>query len=47
MGVVLYQNKDFPDRPFLRIIKDKDGNSVDVIKDLVENNNIYIEEAID
>ena len=47
MGVVLYQNKEFPDRPVLRIIKDKDGNSVDVIKDLVENNNIYIEEAID
>lgn len=46
-GVVLYQNKEFPDRPVLRIIKDKDGNSVDVIKDLVEINHIYIEEAID
>lgn len=47
VGVVLYQNKEFPDRPVLRIMKDKDGNSVDVVKDLIEVNNIYIEEAID
>ena len=46
-GIVLYQNKDFPDRPVLRIIKDKDGRSVDVVKDLVEVNNVYIEEVID
>ncbi len=47
LGVVLYQNKEFPERPVLRIIKDKDGNSVDVVKDLVKVNNIYIEEVID
>ena len=47
MGVVLYQNKEFPDRPVLRIIKDKDGNSVDIVKDLVEIDNVFIEEAID
>ena len=46
-GIVLYQNKDFPDRPVLRIIKDKDGRSVDIVKDLVEVNNVYIEEVID
>lgn len=46
-GIVLYQNKEFPDRPVLRIIRDKDGRSVDVVKDLVEVNNVYIEEAID
>ena len=46
-GVVLYQNKDFPDRPVLRITKDKDGRSVNVVKDLVKVNNVYIEEVID
>ncbi len=47
IGVVLYQNKEFPDRPVLRIIKDKDGNSVDEVKDLIEVNHIYIKEVID
>lgn len=46
-GIVLYQNKEFPDRPVLRIIKDKDGRSVNVVKDLVKVNNVYIEEVID
>lgn len=47
IGIVLYQNKEFPDRPVLRIIEDRDGRSVDVVKDLVEVNNVYIEEVID
>lgn len=47
IGVVLYQNKTFPDKPVLRIIKDKDGRSVDEIKDLGEINNIYIEKVLD
>lgn len=47
IGVVLYQNKEFPDRPVIRITKDKKGNKVDVIKDLVQINNIFIEEAIE
>ena len=46
-GIVLYQNKEFPDRPVLRIIKDKDGRSVDIIKDLIQVNNVYIEDVID
>lgn len=46
-GIVLYQNKEFPDRPVLRIIKDKDGRSVDIVKDLLKVNNVYIEEVID
>ena len=46
-GIVLYQNKEFPDRPVLRIIKDKDGRSVDIVKDLVEVNNVYIEDVIE
>ena len=47
MGIVLYQNKEFPDRPVLRIIKDKDGKHVNVVKDLIKINNVYIEEVID
>ena len=47
IGIVLYQNKVFPDRPVLRIIKNKDGKSVDVIMDLVKINNVYVEEVID
>ena len=47
VGIVLYQNKDFPNRPVLRIIKDKDGRSVDAVKDLLEFNNVYIEKVID
>lgn len=47
VGIVIYQNKEFPNRPALRIIKDKEGNSVDVIKDLIKVNNVYIEKVID
>ena len=46
-GIVLYQNKAFPDRPVLRIIKDKDGKRTDAVKDLIKINNVYIEEVID
>ena len=47
LAIVLYQNKEFPDRPVLRIIKDRDGNNVDIVRDLVETDEIYIEEAMD
>lgn len=47
IGVVLYQNKEFPDRPVIRITKDKNGKKVDVIKDLVQVNNIFIDEVIE
>lgn len=46
-GIVLYQNKDYPDRPVLRIIKDRDGRNVDILKDLGEIDNVYIEDVID
>lgn len=46
-GVVLYQNKEFPDRPVIRITKDKKGKKVDVIKDLIQINHIFIEEVIE
>lgn len=49
MAVVLSQNKDFKDRPVIRILKDKDGRTVkgEVIKDLVKVHNIFIEKALD
>lgn len=47
MGIVLYQNKDFPNRPVIRIIQDSKGNETNVIKDLVKVNNIYIEKVLE
>ena len=48
-AVVLSQNKDFQDRPVIRILKDKEGKEVkgEVIKDLVKVHNIFIEKALD
>lgn len=48
LAVVIGQNKDFPDRPIIRITKDRDGNPVneEVIKNLVEVHNIFIERAL-
>lgn len=47
IGIVLYQNKQYPDRPVIRITKDRNGTAVDVVKDLVEYKNLYIEEVIE
>ncbi len=47
IGVVLYQNKGFPNRPVIRITKDKKGKKIDVIKDLVQVNNVFIDEVIE
>lgn len=49
LAVVVSQNKDFQERPIIRIVKDKDGNDVkeEIIKDLVKIHNIYIEKVID
>lgn len=46
VGIVLRQNKQFPGRPVIRIIRDAEGNNVDIIKDLLVVNNIYIKEVI-
>lgn len=48
-GVVLRQNKDFQDRPVIRILKDKEGLPVkgEVLKDLVKIHNVFIEKALD
>ena len=48
-AVVLSQNKEFQDRPVIKIIKDKDGNTVteERIIDLVRVYNIFIDKVID
>lgn len=49
LAEVISQNKDFQDRPVIRILKDREGNEVkgEVIKDLVKVHNIFIEKAMD
>ena len=49
IGIVIGQNKDFQDRPILRIIKDENGQDVkqEVIKDMVKIQNIFIEKVLE
>lgn len=49
VGIVLRQNKEFPDKPVVKIIRDKVGNQVigDRVKDLKDVNNVYITEVLD
>lgn len=49
LAVVVSQNKDFQDRPVIRILKDKNGRDVkgEVIKDLLKVRSIFIEKALD
>ena len=49
LAVVLRQNRNFQDRPVIRIIRDKNGKDVreEVIKDLVKIHSVYIEKVID
>jgi HD-GYP domain-containing protein (c-di-GMP phosphodiesterase class II) len=49
LAVVVSQNKDFQDRPIIRIIKDKNGNDVEgeVLKNLVLIHNLFIEKVVD
>lgn len=48
-AVVVAQNKDFQDRPIIRILKDKDGNDVkeEIFRDLVKVHNIFIDKVMD
>lgn len=48
IGKVIRQNKEFPDRPVVQIIKDKNGKDVDNenIIDLIKVNNIFIEKVL-
>lgn len=49
IGRVIRQNKEFPDRPVVQIIKDKNGKSVnnEDIVDLIKVNNIFIEKVLE
>lgn len=49
IGVVVAQNKEFQDRPILRMLKDKNGKEIqgEVMKDLVKVHNIFIERTLD
>lgn len=46
VAVVLRQNREFPDRPVIRVIKNKDGNPVKniIIKDLLKYTTLFIED---
>ena len=48
MGIVVRQNRQFPERPVIRVMKDKDGNTIDEEKvcDLLNVHNIYIEKVL-
>lgn len=49
IGIVLRQNKKYPDKPFIKIIFDKKGDRVllDIVKDLSIEENIFIEKVIE
>lgn len=49
LAVVVSQNRDFAERPVIKILKDGEGHDVEgtVIKDLVKIHNIFIEKALD
>lgn len=48
IGVVVGQNKKFPERPVLRITTDKEGRHVykEIIVDLLKENSVFIEDVI-
>lgn len=49
IGIVVGQNKDFQDRPILRIVQDKNGGVIkgETIKDLVKIQNLFIEKVLE
>ena len=48
-GIVIRQNKEFPDRPVLRIVADKNGREPqqETTKDLVKVHNVFIEKVLE
>lgn len=48
-AIVVSQNKDFQDRPVIRIIRDKNGQKLkeEKILDLVKVLNVYIEKGLE
>lgn len=49
IGRVIRQNKEFPDRPVVQLLKDKNGVSVsgDKIVDLIKINHIFVEKVLE
>ena len=49
VGVVICQNREFQNRPVLRILQDKNGEELkeEVIKDLVKVHNVFIDKVLD
>lgn len=49
VGIVLRQNKNYPDKPFIKIIFDQKGETVlhDIVKDLSIEKNIFIEKVME
>ncbi len=49
VGIVIRQNREFPDRPIVQIIKDKNGNAVNKPKtiNLIKINHIFIEKVLE
>ena len=47
-AIVIRQNKGFPERPVIQLLLDQEGNSIEPtqVKDLLENNNLFIEQVI-
>ena len=48
IGLIIHQNKGFPERPALKVITDKDGKEPEqlLIKDLLEYNHVFIEKVL-
>ena len=48
-AIVIRQNAHFPDRPVIRVTKDRNGNNpiTDIIKDLLEEKSIFIEKVLE
>ena len=48
-GIVIRQNKEFPNRPVLRIVADRNGKEPEqeTIKDLVKVHNVFIEKVLE
>lgn len=48
IGIIVRQNKQFPERPVLKLIKDAAGNTIEENKEfnLLENNSVFIDKVI-
>lgn len=49
IGIVLRQNKNYPDKPFIKIIYDNKGERIqnDLVKDLSTEENLFIEKVVE